>query len=38
MPNEEELERILETNLEDMTIEEIAEMEIEECKECMLNP
>lgn len=36
MPNEEELEQILEKNLEDMTIEEIAALEDKGCTSCAI--
>ena len=36
MPNENELEEILEKNLEDMTIEEIASLEVEGCASCTI--
>lgn len=34
MPNNEELEEMLEKNLEEMTIEEIAALEVKECSTC----
>lgn len=34
MPNENELEEILEKNFEEMTIEEIAALEVEGCTTC----